>query len=71
MLTRPFPPQVVITLAVAFVERNEAKECIYMVVFLALYLSRSIVICGILVRRFLYVQPDDLPRDLSGACGVQ
>ncbi|GJJ77335.1 hypothetical protein EMPS_09694 [Entomortierella parvispora] len=62
--------EIVTTVTVVLVERSEARECVYMVVFLALYLARSIVICGLLLRRFLYVQPDDLPRDLSGACGV-
>lgn len=58
-------------MTVILVERDQASRCVYLVVFLGLYLARAIGICGLLLYRFLYVQPDDLPRDLSGACGVQ
>ncbi|KAF9117168.1 hypothetical protein BGX27_000017 [Mortierella sp. AM989] len=62
--------EIVATVSVAVIERETAKNCFYLLLFLALYLLRAIVISIVLLRRFLYVRPDDLPRDLSGACGA-
>ncbi|KAF9280827.1 hypothetical protein BGZ68_007005 [Mortierella alpina] len=63
--------EIVATVTMGIIERKTAKKCYLLAIFLGLYLIRSIVICGILLRRFLFVRPDDLPRDLSGACGAQ
>ncbi|KAK3812314.1 MAG: hypothetical protein J3Q66DRAFT_54912 [Benniella sp.] len=61
---------IAVTVTVAVLEREKARKCFYLLIFLGLYLLRSIVICGVLLRRFLYIRPDDLPRDISGACGA-
>ncbi|KAF9197401.1 hypothetical protein BGZ49_002185 [Haplosporangium sp. Z 27] len=61
---------IVITVIVAVIEREAAKKCFFLLIFLALYLLRAITITIILLRRFLYVRPEDLPRDLNGACGA-
>ncbi|KAF9570053.1 hypothetical protein EC968_002315 [Mortierella alpina] len=62
--------EIVATVTMGIVERKTAKKCYLLVIFLGLYLVRSVIICGILLRRFLFVRPNDLPRDLSGACGA-
>ncbi|KAI8603257.1 hypothetical protein EDD21DRAFT_42590 [Dissophora ornata] len=62
--------EIVVTVTIAIIERETVYKCFYLLIFLALYLLRSIVICSSLLRRFLYVRPHDLPRSLSGACGA-
>ncbi|KAG0311029.1 hypothetical protein BGZ99_010421 [Dissophora globulifera] len=62
--------EVVTTVTVAIIERKAAAKCFYLLIFLGLYLVRSIVISGLLLRRYLYERPDDLPRTFSGACGA-
>ncbi|KAF9948861.1 hypothetical protein BGZ72_009244 [Mortierella alpina] len=62
--------EIVATVTMGIIERKTAQKCYLLAIFLGLYLVRSVIICGLLLRRFLFVRPDDLPRDLSGACGA-
>lgn len=62
--------EIVVTITIAVLERDKARTCFPFLIFLGLYLARAIVITTILLRRFLYVRPDDLPRDVGGACGA-
>ncbi|KAG0371868.1 hypothetical protein BGX24_001061 [Mortierella sp. AD032] len=62
--------EIVASVVVMIIERNNIHKCYYLAVFLVLYLIRALVICWSLLRRFLYERPDDLPTTLSGACGA-
>ncbi|KAG0264893.1 hypothetical protein BGZ95_003473 [Linnemannia exigua] len=62
--------EIVASVVVMVIERNNIHKCYYLAVFLVLYLIRALVICWSLLRRFLYERPDDLPTTLSGACGA-
>ncbi|KAF9933768.1 hypothetical protein FBU30_004569 [Linnemannia zychae] len=62
--------EIITTVTVMVIERENIHKCYYLVIFLALYLIRALVICWSLLRRFLYEQPDDLPTTLGGACGA-
>ncbi|KAG0009886.1 hypothetical protein BGZ80_001969 [Entomortierella chlamydospora] len=62
--------EIVTTVTVAVIERESARNCFYLLIFLVLYLLRAIIISILLLRRFLYIRPDDLPRDIGGVCGA-
>ncbi|KAF9121988.1 hypothetical protein BGW39_010123 [Mortierella sp. 14UC] len=62
--------EIVASMVVIVIERDNIHKCYYLAVFLVLYLIRALVICWSLLRRFLYERPDDLPTTFSGACGA-
>ncbi|KAF9975631.1 hypothetical protein BGZ73_000645 [Actinomortierella ambigua] len=63
--------EIIVTTTILVLERAHIRTCIYLVVFLILYLIRAVTINFFLLRKFLWTRPDDLPISFTGAVGAQ
>ncbi|KAF9157471.1 hypothetical protein DFQ26_008706 [Actinomortierella ambigua] len=62
--------EITVTTTILVMERAHLRTCMYLVVFLVLYLVRAVTINFFLLRKFLWTRPDNLPVNFSGAVGA-
>ncbi|KAG0224230.1 hypothetical protein BGW41_005177 [Actinomortierella wolfii] len=62
--------EIIVTTTILVLERAHIRTCIYLVIFLIMYLIRAVTINIILLYKFLWTRPDNLPANFSGAVGA-